>query len=328
MRTLFLIISVIFLKFPSFGQNNSKIYGDNNHSAEVCLYEQKNLKSFQTNQEAKEAINRILKPLGLKPNFIAVPCSNIHNCVAIMWPSDGLRYIVYDKAFMKSISTTANTNWTNLSIFAHEIGHHLNGHTLRHTDLSESRAEELEADEFSGFILAKLGATLNQAEAAMKSIQHPNCIEEIHSTHPCLEKRLAAIERGWNNEHAETFPSNPPSQDDNSNITTPLLLSPPNNYEINIYPRKVLLEWQEIKGATAYKIEIEYYVSSTNEWINLNDKFLQTRNVKYFNDIVYGQTYLKFIGVGKQPHRWRVKAIGDNGKESGFSEWRTINFLN
>ncbi len=327
MRSFILLTLMCFFQFFLLGQSTSQIYGDKNHSAEVCLQMQKDLKSFTTNQEATQAINKILKPLGLKPNFIAVPCSNIDNCAAITW-SDGLRYIVYDRAFMKSISTSANTNWTNLSIFAHEIGHHLNGHTLHNTNLSDSRAEELEADEFSGFILAKLGATLYQAQAAMKTLQHPNCIEEIHSSHPCLEKRLTAIAKGWNDGHSEVFPSNPTPQNDNSKISSPQLLSPPDNYEFNTYPRKVLLKWQDMKGANSYNIEIEYFVPESNEWINLNQNFLRTRNVKYFNDIIYGQTYLNFEGVGAQAHRWRVKAIGANGQQSEFSEWRTIKFLN
>lgn len=31
---------------------------------------------------------------------------------------------------MKEISNNAKTSWTNLSILAHEIGHHINGHTV------------------------------------------------------------------------------------------------------------------------------------------------------------------------------------------------------
>ncbi|WP_188616342.1 hypothetical protein [Cloacibacterium rupense] len=44
--------------------------------------------------------------------------------------NDNLRYIVYDKPFLDEISKNVKTNWSNTMILAHEIGHHLNGHTL------------------------------------------------------------------------------------------------------------------------------------------------------------------------------------------------------
>lgn len=218
MNTNYFFLIKLFLLFPvftCFSQSKVNfdtirgncIYGDNNQSAAVCAKYQRRNRSFETNTEAYSAIEKLLKPIGLKPNFVTVPCDNINNCAAIVW-ADGLRYIIYDKKFMKSISISANTNWTNLSILAHEIGHHLNGHTLISTNLSETRQEELEADEFSGFILAKLGATLEQAQAAMKNAHHPSCSEDIHYTHPCLTKRLAAIEKGYNDEkNNNTTPS-------------------------------------------------------------------------------------------------------------------------
>jgi hypothetical protein len=33
------------------------------------------------------------------------------------------------------------------------------------------------------------------------------------------------------------------------------------------------------------------------------------------------------FGVGKQPHRWRVWAVGKDG-QIALSEWRTVNFTN
>ena len=58
---------------------------------------------------------------------------------------------------------TNTSSWSNLSILAHEIGHHVNGHSLDlllHqygeldlTTLSDLRQMEIEADEFSGFVM-------------------------------------------------------------------------------------------------------------------------------------------------------------------------------
>ena len=204
MKYNLLLFCMLLYSLTSSAQSSRRgicMYAESNSSIEVCKYMQQN--SFQSEKDAKEAIEKLLKPISLKPNFVAVPCNDIQNCAALTW-SDGLRYIVYDKEFMKKISSAANTDWTSMSIFAHEIGHHLNGHTLIRVTLSERRQEELEADEFSGFLMARLGATLDQAQAAMKTIQHPSCSGEIYSDHPCLEKRLEYIKRGWNNTKGKT----------------------------------------------------------------------------------------------------------------------------
>jgi len=115
----------------------------------------------------------------------------------------GHRYIVYDKAFMAKIDKASDTGWASLSILAHEIGHHLNGDTnlLEHNpptraELRRNRENELAADEFSGNILAQLGATLKQAQAAMRAM--PDVSNEETSTHPKRSRRLVAIEEGYN----------------------------------------------------------------------------------------------------------------------------------
>lgn len=151
---------------------------------------------FRSNDGFERVVRRITGLIGLKPNFILVPCPNIQNCAALKY-DDNLRYIVYDKAFMDEISRSVGTNWTHTLILAHEIGHHLNGHTLLQVNKAEQRVEELEADEFAGFILGKLGATISQTVAAMDGLTHPDCDVEYFSDHPCKEKRVAAIKKGW-----------------------------------------------------------------------------------------------------------------------------------
>ena len=151
---------------------------------------------FRTNDGFEKLVKRITGLIGLKPNFILVPCPNIKNCAALNY-TDKLRYVVYDKKFMDDIARSVGTNWTNTMILAHEVGHHLNGHTLRQANKEITRSEELEADEFAGFILGKLGATVNQAIAAMNGLPHPDCDLEYFSDHPCKTKRVDAIKNGW-----------------------------------------------------------------------------------------------------------------------------------
>ncbi|MDQ3535579.1 MAG: membrane-binding protein, partial [Bacteroidota bacterium] len=89
------------------------------------------------------------------------------------------------------------TDWAAISILAHEIGHHLNGHTMM--TKGGNPALELEADEFSGFVLRKMGASLVEAQKAMKLIS-----DVIGSaTHPKRSLRLTAIAKGYNSANSQ-----------------------------------------------------------------------------------------------------------------------------
>ena len=167
-------------------------------TTKATVYDMCNVKfeGFHTYDGIENLVKKITGSIGLKPNFILVPCPNIQNCAALIY-DDNLRYIVYDKPFMDNIAKSVGTNWSNLMILTHEIGHHLNGHTLIKGNKEEGRNEELEADEFAGFILGKMGANIKQAIAAMDGIPHPACDVEYFSDHPCKIKRVNAIKSGW-----------------------------------------------------------------------------------------------------------------------------------
>jgi tetratricopeptide (TPR) repeat protein len=167
-------------------------YGEKNLSKDICNVF--NVKPLFIDQQAEDAVDKILTPLGLPHNFVLVSCPNIKNAIALT-PNDGIRYIVYDKEFISGVYKQ-NSKWYSLSILAHEIGHHLCGHTLLQSkDLVEQKKKEIEADEFSGFILSKLGATLQEAQSAV--VINSNNEDDSYSTHPSLNKRLLAIERGF-----------------------------------------------------------------------------------------------------------------------------------
>lgn len=138
---------------------------------------------------ALERINDILDVVGLKGNF-SILSANIDNAVALVKGSR--RYILINPFFMQELQNESKSVWTTYSILAHEIGHHLNGHTIgAHRSAHQG---ELEADEFSGFILGKMGATLREAQQAMVMISG----SESTSTHPARKYRLNAIAKGWN----------------------------------------------------------------------------------------------------------------------------------
>ena len=100
-------------------------YSQSSDEIKLCFAMQGN--SFSTDNMADQALNKILSVTGLSKRFVLAPCSEISNCLAISYK--GIRYILFDKVFMKEISSSGS-NWTNLSILAHEVGHHINGHTI------------------------------------------------------------------------------------------------------------------------------------------------------------------------------------------------------
>ena len=136
---------------------------------------------------ALEIVAQILAYAGL-PQTFEVYSANIYNAAALM--ADNKRVILYDPQLIADIEEVTDHDWPAVSILAHEIGHHLAGHTLEEV---YNRAYELEADYFSGFILQKMGATLDEAQSVMSLLRdHPNMTE-----HPPQAERLTAIEQGW-----------------------------------------------------------------------------------------------------------------------------------
>lgn len=145
--------------------------------------------------EGKQIAQEIIDVVGLKANFEIMETRQIPNAAAVAYR--GKRFVLYNGNFINNLIRTTGTKWAAVSVLAHEIGHHLNGHTI--TAGGSQPAIELEADEFSGFVLRKLGASLSDAQAAMKTIAQ----ERASRTHPGQYDRLASIAKGWNQADAQ-----------------------------------------------------------------------------------------------------------------------------
>lgn len=150
--------------------------------------------SSQTGAGAS-VVAEIMRYTGLPQNFEVMPHPDVPNAAAvILIGADQLphRVIAYNEAFMADVlKATQGNNWAPISIMAHEIGHHLSGHTLQPG--GSQPPSELEADKFSGFMLYKMGAVLTDAEKAMNTLVP----ETDGPTHPGRSKRVRAIEDGW-----------------------------------------------------------------------------------------------------------------------------------
>ena len=143
----------------------------------------------QTTTGQRDVLREITDVVGLKPRFELRATDEVENAAAVVY--NGQRYLLYNPQFVAAVNRAGRTDWAGISILAHEMGHHLNGHTL--TGRGSNPADELEADEFSGFALRKMGASLAQAQSAMATIGD----DAPSATHPARSNRLTAISRGW-----------------------------------------------------------------------------------------------------------------------------------
>jgi hypothetical protein len=154
-----------------------------------ALLESDELVISDASPAALAIVEQILSYTGLPLSF-RVQSANIYNAAALI--VEGERVILYDPKLIEDIERVTGNRWIATSILAHEIGHHLAGHTLA---AEYTQRFELEADYFSGFVLYKMGATLAESQGVMNLLRdHPNMDED---NHPPQAQRLAAIEDGW-----------------------------------------------------------------------------------------------------------------------------------
>jgi hypothetical protein len=150
-------------------------------------------KSLQSNfasvYEARDYINTMLDSINWKENFTIQEQNGINNAYATIIRNR--RYIIYDNDFLENLDGYAGTKWASISVLAHEMGHHYRNHVVDNT--GSTPPKEIEADYFSGYVMAKLGSTLEEARAAMEQIAAP----QASASHPGRAERLSAIARGW-----------------------------------------------------------------------------------------------------------------------------------
>jgi hypothetical protein len=146
---------------------------------------------FEPSSEAQQIVNELLASSGLSASSFTLKESNCSNALATT--VDGVRFILYNPDFLRKFKQDAATKWAAYGALAHEIGHHLNGHNLSETDPTLRRMYELEADKFAGNLLFHLHATVDEAQAGIKTIP----LDGQTNTHPSKSARLVATTNGW-----------------------------------------------------------------------------------------------------------------------------------
>ncbi len=161
------------------------------------------LYTFGSEREAETTVERIVAITGLRPNF-DVQAGAVPNAAAAI--RNGRRLLIYNPGFIEQLKQRTGGDWAGTSVMAHEVGHHLQGHTI--TNQGSHPTIELEADEFSGFVLNRLGASLADAQAAMQVLPASGG----SGTHPPKEARLAAIASGWRRAAESPDPDTDPNR--------------------------------------------------------------------------------------------------------------------
>ena len=191
------IISVVLL--GSCGSESTETVQENKYEVLIensCGFDKdvinKKVYAFASDIDADNALEKIMKLTGLPPNF-EIKSANVDNACAVVECDDKggcKRIIYYNQEFIEKMNDATNTDYTELAILAHEIGHHLSGHTI--AEPKNRHEEELEADKFAGFILHQLGASIETAKNVFSYSP-----EEGSQTHPPKAARIAAITNGW-----------------------------------------------------------------------------------------------------------------------------------
>jgi len=156
---------------------------------------------FQSVYEARDILKSMLENIQWKENFSIREQYGIRNAYATV--INNVRWIVYDNDFLEDIDAYTSTKWASISVLAHEMGHHYYNHVV--SSGGSTPPKEIEADVFSGFVMAKLGANLQQSIAAMQAIAS----DKASVSHPAKKDRLDAISKGWNSANNGTA-GNPP----------------------------------------------------------------------------------------------------------------------
>lgn len=144
--------------------------------------------------DCASAVTRIMSYTGLPANFVVVsgPVPNAAAVILLDNQRVPRRVIAFNPQFIKAAQAQVGGNmWGPISIMAHEIAHHLSGHTIVP---GGSRPEiELEADKFSGYVLQNMGAPLAAAQQMIMAVGTSHGTP----THPAKSARAEAIRQGW-----------------------------------------------------------------------------------------------------------------------------------
>lgn len=256
--------------------------------------------NFSSVYEAKQYISTMLDRINWKENFALREQNGINNAYATIL--QGRRYIIYDNNFLENLDSYAGTKWASISVLAHEMGHHYRNHVI--SSSGSTPPKEIEADYFSGYVMAKLGATLNEARAAMEQIATPRG----SASHPARADRLDAIAKGWNYANGNTDQTNPvptPQPQQNpppaANDASWIYLSLYGNQDMTVYLSDNGRDYSEAQLKVGQPFVFKYEVYNYG-WM----RFSRTSNARSYK-LAHGKDYA--IVWSRRSNNWTVVEV-------------------
>lgn len=178
-----LLVTLVFISCGGSADNK----GENETSTSIETDDFQDNTQFKQDIAAYKTVVNIIRETGLAQNFVILP-GNVKNVVAYV--QDNERILEYNPEFMTQLE--GDTNWHGISVLAREIGHHLSHHELKNG--TSTIAEDLEADRYAGFVLQKMGASLDEAIQALENL---NANEKNKGA--SVNARISALTQGWTN---------------------------------------------------------------------------------------------------------------------------------
>lgn len=187
-RTILFLCGIAFLAC----KNDSSGLGD-----EYLLnggQEEFNTKGFDFSTDltddiaAYKTVVNIIRETGLAQNFVVLPGDVAY---VKSYIENNERILEYNPNFMEKLQE--DSNWHGISVLARQIGHHLSNHELEGGQGSID--EEIEADKYAGFVLFKMGASLDDAINALEIVMKEDSIGKSVSRN----SRLVSLSKGWAN---------------------------------------------------------------------------------------------------------------------------------
>ncbi len=317
------------IKLPSTDSEKGIIKNLENGCSYNSDSKDEEIEIYLADKKEMDVIENITSFSGIPLNF-KIYQADIENAVATIINNE--RYILYDQRLLDFADSETNSYWSSISILAHEIGHHLSGHTLN--ELKDSHKAELEADNFSGFVLYNMGASIDQATAAIKKLG--STLES--ESHPKKEDRIREIKKGWEKAYKLDYDSAiPPPLSENPNdfyeYTMDMLY---NQENLEFYSRISdgydfmygVITDSNLEGKMVENVVIEI-IKTGKKW-ETNYGSLNGKRIEFNLDYGYGpnmcnacmRQFPELLKAGR-----RIKFAFDEGRPDGGSSLNGVFFL-
>lgn len=197
-KITFVFFSFLLFGTPIIAQNFQEVVTATTEEEVDDICRAAGLGFMSTPREIEDVVNDILNTVGIRhidnAGFELKNCDQTNNAIAKMLKDNNgkdVRYVLYDANWLGDMINKTNDSWSAKFVLAHEIGHHMLGHSLNNG--SSNHQYELDADYWAGRALANMGATEEQTISATSILP-----ERASSTHPARSDRELKAREGWN----------------------------------------------------------------------------------------------------------------------------------